>query len=272
MIAIITSASSQAGATIKQQLLQHAAWKQQGSFDGAPVYIYQHFALYTITQHHVHAERLDERIPAELFLFATEHASKAGKNALAVHGIGNWGDASFGGKPQQLVTVPATLLKKALGIMEQEVSKQQLPYDVIQEATHHGPLLAKPALFLEIGCDEASFQDAQAAAVIAHTILQLTEATPYPTTLGIGGLHHTPNFKEIQLSGDYAVGHVCPKYALETLTVDVLRQAVEKSMPQVELVLVDWKGLGPHKNKVVALLSELALPWKKTKEVKKTAK
>ena len=267
MIAIITSAGCPAGETIKKQLLKQVEWQQKESFDDMPVYTYKDFFLYTIKQHHIHAEELDKRIPADLFLFATTHKSTAGKNALSVHSIGNWGNAEYGGRAAQLGLTPALLVKKALVIMEE--ATKELPYEVIQEATHHGPYLTKPALFLEIGCDEASFRDERAGEVIATTLLQLHTADLFLTTVGIGGLHHAPNFKSIQLRGTHAVGHVCPRYALSSLNPEIIKQAMQQTSPTAVLVLVDWKGLGTHKSAIVTMLEEANIPWKRITDVKR---
>ena len=273
MIAIITSADCVAGNTIKQQLLSLADWKEQDEFEGYPVYHFGVFSLYTLEQQHIRAEHLDEQIPAELFLFATEHASKAGKNALAVHSIGNWGPAEFGGKAKTLVSSPAVLLRKALQLIEEKA--KDLPYEIIQEATHHGPFLNKPALFLEIGCDDTAKKDKKAGKVIAETLLALD--TPYDTqqnkelisVVGVGGLHHAPNFRSIQFKHNYVVAHVCPKYALSQLTAPLIKEAMEKSIPTASVVLLDWKGLGSEKDAVVAMLNKEQIPWKRIKDVKR---
>ena len=58
------------------------------------------------------------------------------------------------------------------------------------------------------------------------------------------------------LSTDYAVGHICAKYNLENLDIELVRQAMEKTIPNASLVLLDWKGLGKEKERIVKMLEE----------------
>ena len=45
-----------------------------------------------------------------------------------------------------------------------------------------------------------------------------------------------------------------------------ISDAMEKTVPKAELVLLDWKGLKEHKQRIVDMLDELGVDWKKTKE------
>ena len=44
----------------------------------------------------------------------------------------------------------------------------------------------------------------------------------------------------------------------------MLQQAIEKTVPKPELAVLDWKGLGEHKQRIVELLESVGIPWKKT--------
>ena len=90
------------------------------------------------------------------------------------------------------------------------------------------------------------------------------------SAVAIGGLHTMPNFKKVILGSDVAIGHCCPKYMLEYLDIDLLLQAVDKSVPKSRLIVIDWKGLGPHKQKITELCDQLVeengVEVKRTKE------
>jgi len=150
----------------------------------------------------------------------------------------------------------------------------ELKYEIIQECTHHGPLLTKPCFFIEIGSALSEWTNREAGEAIAKTIMQvLTVDVPAArAAVGVGGLHHTPNFKDIIINSDIAVGHVCPKYNLAYLNKDMLRQAIEKTEEKVVLILVDWKGLGTEKERIMGFVKEvsqeLGIRWMKTKELK----
>ncbi len=124
-------------------------------------------------------------------------------------------------------------------------------------------------MFIEIGSDMEQWQDPEAGQIIAKTIMILLENPPqkYRVAFGIGGLHHTPIFRKVKDKTDIAFGHICPKYNLENLDKEMIKQALEKTQEKVDLIILDWKGLGQFKEKIVNLLEELNLEYKKAKEL-----
>jgi D-tyrosyl-tRNA(Tyr) deacylase len=68
-----------------------------------------------------------------------------------------------------------------------------------------------------------------------------------------------PNF--MKLIDKYAFGHVCPKHQLVNLDESMIRQVLEKN--SVDDVILDWKGLGPEKNRIVTLLKEMKIEFKR---------
>lgn len=223
-------------------------------------------SLHFMDEDSVYLENIDKELGADRIIFPTKHQSKSGIHSLSVHVQGNWGsEARFGGKPSQLGIAPAGWLKEGLRLLEEKGS--DMKYDVIQECTHHGPYLEVPSIFIEIGSSEKEWKNPEAGKAISDTIIKLLEKDipKYRTAVGIGGLHHTPNFKRIMLESDIAIGHVCPKYMLEEFNREMLLQALEKTVPKADLVLVDWKGLGKHKQKVLDILDSVDVEWDKRK-------
>ena len=216
-------------------------------------------------------EGIDQEIGADVFIFASRHVSRSGVHSLTVHSIGNWGKAGFGGKDGTLVSCPALLMKNCFKFLVEGAGKTGLDYEVMQEATHHGPCIEKPAMFVEIGSNEDRWNDKAAGKVVAAAILdaiRIREANgSLKSVVGIGGMHHSPNFRKVMLSGNAAVSYVCPKYMLEALDADILRQAMEKSVPRAESVVLDWKGLGLHKPRIMKLLEDLGIAYGKTRDV-----
>jgi D-tyrosyl-tRNA(Tyr) deacylase len=91
--------------------------------------------------------------------------------------------------------------------------------------------------------------------VIAKTILKTLESVfndefNYTVGLGIGGPHYCSNFIKIYDSSNYAISHICPKYALLDISLETIKEAVLKSSIKPEIVFLDWKGLGGHKQKI----------------------
>lgn len=216
----------------------------------------------------VYCENIDKKIDADILIFATTHSSASGIKSLSLHTQGNWGKAELGGKNKQLVPCPALYLKEGLRKLEELCNLKD--FEVIQECTHHGPYVEKPSIFIEIGSSEKEWSLEKAGQIIANVIKHLISFKPHKlkTAVGIGGLHHTPNFKKIQLNSDIAIGHVCPKYMLNNLDVDMLKQALNKTVPKADLVIIDWKGLGEHKEKIKQIIEELNVEFKKTKDMR----
>jgi D-aminoacyl-tRNA deacylase len=262
--AILVSKTDPAGMNIKEHLLKNN-FKESGEFQENKVYSLDNIKIYTLNKESIYNENIDKEIKADLFIFATTHSATSKINSLSAHAPGNWNKAELGGQEKKLCIAPASYLKLALI----ELEKAKIEFEKIQECTHHGPYLEKPVMFIEIGSSLEQWQNKQAGEIIAKTIMKIltTEIPKYKIAFGIGGPHHTPNFKKIILNSDIAIGHVCPKYMLEFLDKEIIKQAIEKTYPKAELVLIDWKGLGPYKQKIKEMLEELKVPYKKTKEI-----
>lgn len=266
--AIIISKKDQAGLNIKERLLELYEFKDSGEvFEGDKVYeLNENVKLYSSDKDSIHCENIDKQIDAGLFIFATKHESKSKIPSLSVHVQGNWSKAEYGGKDRELCVAPASYLKKGLRTLNKLAV--DLDFEIIQECTHHGPYLEKPTMFIEIGSDETQWNNEKAAKIIAKTIhiLVSEEIGQFRAAVGIGGLHHTPNFKKIVLNSDIALGHVCPKYMLEYIDKEMIEQAIARTEPKAEVVILDWKGLKEFKRKITAMLDELNIPVKRTKD------
>ncbi|MFH1182008.1 MAG: D-aminoacyl-tRNA deacylase [Candidatus Woesearchaeota archaeon] len=251
-LAIICSKKDPAGMNICRHLKELGVEKRKD------------FSLHVIEEDSIFAENLDKRIDADAFIFATKHRSSSGIKSLTVHVQGNWGKAEFGGEEGKIAVAAAPLIKSAL----KNLSRESIGYEVVQEVTHHGPFMEKPSMFIEIGSSEKEWSDDKAGEAIAKAILNLS-VEECITAVGIGGLHYASNFMPIQLNTNIAIGHICPKYALADLNSEKLRQAIERTWPKkAELIIVDWKGLGGHKEKVKELLENAGIPWKKSSDAK----
>lgn len=260
-IAIITSTKDPASMNIREHLLMQKTWTKNGE-----VYTQGTTRVYTLHSELIYAEHIDKTITADLFIFASKHQSASKIPSLTVHAPGNFGAAALGGQEKTVCYAPASYIKTALILFERYA--HGMHYEIIQEATHHGPCLEKPCMFIEIGSTEEEWINPKAGKIVAQVILEICtgKITEYPTAVGIGGLHHCPNFKKIQLHHPIAIGHVCAKYALESLTEAMIKQAMEKTVPCASQVIVDWKGLGEHKDRIKTLVEEIGVSCKKTHE------
>ena len=147
-------------------------------------------------------------------------------------------------------------------------------YKISMEATHHGPLIDKPCLFVEIGSTENEWRDSKAGFIIAKAISEtIEEFKPNPyneVAIAIGGPHYCPNFNKIQASSNVAISHVISQYVFP-LTEDMVKEAIAKTDEEIDFVLLDWKGLGgeDHRKIVKEILDKLYLNSKKTSDISK---
>jgi len=171
---------------------------------------------------HIHDEGLDARLPAELrhqglpLIFPSVHRSEQNLPCFTVHPLGNPGEsAEVGGAPRRLVPTAPGLMVAALRAMAETSPKVGL--SVTYEATHHGPLLASPALFVEIGFGALPGPPSDAVSVLAKVLPDLEEAENDRVALALGGGHYAPHFTDLALRRRWAFGHILSRHALTTL-------------------------------------------------------
>ena len=205
----------------------------------------------------------------DFFIFASTHRSEQHNKTLTVHPIGNWNKADLGGKEKTLCTSSA-LIQKIAFLKLCELAKDT-NYEVTLECTHHGPFLEKPCMFIEIGSSLGQWKDKNAAQIIAKTIQHLLkdnhQIKKQEIAIGLGGPHYSNTFNKILLRTNIATSHICPKHMLPYLTEKILIEAIEKTQEKVDFILLDWKGLGTEKTRIINLLKELDLDYKKSKDL-----
>src|SRR3989339_861727 len=145
-------------------------------------------------------------------------------------------------------------------------------YKVTMEVTHHGPLINKPCMFIEIGSTILEWKDKKVAFVIARTLSEIIEGfkeNPYnEVAIGIGGGHYCPIFNKLQLNSNIAFSHIIPKYALP-LTKEMIMQAISNTDEEVDFAVLDFNGLGNKeiRDEVIKTLEDNYIAWKKAHEI-----
>ncbi len=265
--AIIVSTLDPAGMNIRDKLINEQHFKDAGEkFEGEPIYTNGETLLYTVTKRTIDCEHIDKDIKADIICFATKHQSEKGVPSLSVHAPGNWGKAEMGGSDRELSIAAASCIKEGLNILEK---KDHADHDVTVEATHHGPLLDTPCFFIEIGSDEDAWKDPKAGSVIAETIIEIIKKQPeYPAAILLGGGHYNHEANKIILRSDIAIGHICPKYALDNLDEEIFNKAIERNKEKIDLVILDWKGLGPNKERIKKIIEKKGIKVVRSKDVR----
>ncbi len=233
-----------------------------------------------LTKESIFNENIDEKEEqlknVDFIIFATKHQSKEGTPSLSLHAPGNWRNADFGGKPGKVCQTSSLALKFLFQKLNENAKQANYQHKITLECTHHGPLIKKPCCFIEVGSNEQGWKDKEAAAIIAKTIADFQNFNPQDfkevkTAIGIGGPHYCYTFNKIQLnSKDYAISHIIPEYALP-LTESILKEAVQKTKENPDLIIVDWKGCGnaESRNKVIEIIEKLGLKHERTERIEK---
>jgi len=235
------------------------------------------FDFYLPEEEAIFTENLDlEKIGQyDFIIFASTHKSEKKEKTLSIHAPGNWRIAEFGGTDKKVCPTSALFQKQMFEILNKNVNKHELKdYKITLECTHHGPLINKPCVFIEIGSTETEWNDRRAAFVIAKTIsdtINNFKENPYnEVAIGIGGPHYCPNFNKLQLDSNVAISHVIPGY-VAPITEEIIKEAINKTEEEVDFAVIDWKGLGKseQRQEVLDLLGKLYISYKRTSDISK---
>ena len=249
---IISSEADTASINLRDRLLEMSEWKEDGEFDNRTIwelvndsgdFCKKGTRLITIEELHIHAEGIDKKwinqtnLDIENIVFLSRHKAASGRPSLTVHPIGNWGTADYGGKEGEISgATPEWMTGLLLNIR-----KNRIPgYDVCFEATHHGPLLETPTMFLEIGSSESEWEMKEPAEALVKSLLELEPATGV-NVIGIGGGHYTPRFTEAAFSHEVCFGHMVANYGVPVLNPELVTKAISRS--KAEGIYFHRKGM-----------------------------
>lgn len=257
---IVASKKDKAGINITTQLSQ-----------------FQHYNYLLPEGEAIFTENLDiDRISQfDFIIFASRHQSEKGGKTISIHAPGNWRGNDFGGEKEKVCKTSAQFQKQLFEKLNENMKKHKLnDYQLTLECTHHGPLIGKPCVFVEIGSTETEWKDTQAGFVVALSIRDIInefKENPYrEVAIGIGGPHYCPNFNKVQLNSNVAISHVISQYVFP-LTEEMVRQAIDNTEEEVDFAVLDWKGLGnsEQRQQILDILNKLYINHKKTSDISK---
>jgi D-aminoacyl-tRNA deacylase len=208
-------------------------------------------------------EDLDSAYPdASSFIFLSKHRSDSQIPTLTCHCTGNFSDNPYGGNPREIAISYPSLQKSYLKAIT--AAKSRVPeYDIIIEATHHGPTsLKKPVLFVELGSSEKQWGDGKAAGVICDTVLGILDngiERCGKVGIALGGTHYPTKFNKLLLESEFGLAAVASKHNLEAIDEQMLDQMIEKSVEKVTHIIVDSKGLGSQKDRIMEMAERTGL-------------
>ncbi|KAK4484032.1 hypothetical protein RD792_011246 [Penstemon davidsonii] len=166
-------------------------------------------------------------------IFLSKHVAVSSRPSLTIHPIGvphlKDGDVlPQGGRPGWAAP-PCTRIGPWLILLKKIAESHNLlpEFEITLEATHHGPVTTKPAMFVEIGSTDEYWGRQDAAQVIALLVwegLGLGKSAAVGTwnsksernkvLLGIGGGHYVPRHMDVILKDGVWVGHLLSGYSL----------------------------------------------------------
>ncbi len=267
---IIVSEQDPAGMNIKDLLVGiHGFRETTETFHGHPVCMKDGIKLYTTDKRTIDSEGIDTEVEGDFLIFATRHQAGSSKKAFCVHVPGNWSKAEAGGKDKKLCRALPAMMKEALKKIYGMYADDE--FTIVQECTHHGPAIDKPCMFIEIGSTEEEWTRKDCGEVIAKVVNHITmnPAKRYREVMVIGGGHYNQAATKLMFNTDYAVGHVCPKHQLPNLDANMLKQAIDKNGDRFEMVVLDWKGLGQEKDRIVSILDRLGIKHERYQKLSK---
>ena len=196
----------------------------------------------------------------ERALFLSKHSASSGQTAFTVHPIGNLGrEAKLGGAPRTLAPPDPAMATSLLRALWREA--RPLKVGATFEATHHGPRMEIPSLFVEVGSgprdwEEEGYAAAVARAVVTGYLEQRGEAEGR-VALGLGGGHYHPKHSDRAREEGLPFGHLVPAYALEGADEATLRSAAEQS--RATTVAVDARTEPAQVEKAATFLESIGL-------------
>ncbi|KAK9278006.1 hypothetical protein L1049_027563 [Liquidambar formosana] len=220
-------------------LLAMPGWHPGPSVQDIPSFVNKEVRLLKHNNSIVREDHLDKRWEeatgesVDEVIFLSRHTAVSNRPALTVHPIGvphlREGEVPpAGGKPGWAAP-PNPRIGPWLRLLKNIAESHNLipEFEVTLEATHHGPLIESPTMFVEIGSTEEYWKRQDAAQAIALLLwegLGLGGGVAVgdwsrnngrnKILLGIGGGHYAPRHMDIILNDGVWVGHLLSGYSL----------------------------------------------------------
>lgn len=221
-------------------LLAMPGWHPGPSLQGIPSFVHGNVRLLKHDNSIVKEDDLDKRweeatggeIVGEV-IYLSRHTAVSNRPALTVHPIGiphlrgdevppAGGKPGWAGPPSPRIGPWFRLLKKIA-----ETHNLTPEFEITLEATHHGPVVSVPTMFLEIGSTEEYWKRQDAAQAIALLVWEglglgggddvgnwTRNNDKKSVLLGLGGGHYVPRHMDIVSRDGVWVGHLLSGYSL----------------------------------------------------------
>ena len=263
---LVASRADPASMTLYDAITCHRSWTELQCSMGVLTNCEQIDAfLLLIDELHVTADGLDEEVERQIsgkvdnVVVLSKHYSSSGRPAMTVHPIGVTSGGSIGergmsgGRFGTLVPPHPKIAHVIRALLRVADNRTKLDgFDVTLEATHHGPLLSTPTMYVEIGSSSAEWSDRELAEIWMDTLdRSLFDPSWRPSKrwiLCIGGGHYAPRHKDVISRSNQDVGHILPSYSLPSesdretqekfsVVLDSAVDSMRSSRPGTEIVV-----------------------------------
>lgn len=268
---LVVNRGDNASTNIRDRLLETGDWVDTGSrFRGHPMHQRGYDVMVEVEGPTIFDEALGGDLehlewPIGAVWFLSRHRAASGKASLTVHPIGNPGDAKYGGRAGAFSVSAARDMGALLRRLAHHRDAFGLPHDVSYEATHHGPYMDLPSLFVEIGSDEAWYDDVPSGKALAAAVTDVLDGegfTDGPVLVGVGGGHYVPRMNDIALAGQADFGHLIAAYAVDPESDGAVVQEAWEKTPESEGLYIHKKGLkGPQRQAVMAWCEKFGIDF-----------
>jgi D-aminoacyl-tRNA deacylase len=260
---LVASSKNLASMTMASALIGRHGFESTGiRFGSRDIYQSGSVILATIDSEIIEPPDLDAYFRPQAYVFLSTHRAESGIPSLTVHTTGNFTDKEvLGARPREVGAIDPDLQKNYLIALDERRSQLE-GYEITIEATHHGPTsLRRPVLFVELGSSEKQWGDAHAAEVISDALMaSLASGKKWDkVALAFGGTHYPEKFNRVLLEGEYALSAVVTKRYLEWIDGEMFGQLIQRTSRFPRAVMVDWKGAGSHREKIILLSKQFAL-------------
>ena len=220
------------------------------------------YAVRMLRDNLIEVDYLDNYFKDRVYIFLSKHMSKNNIPAITAHFTGNFSsDNQFGGNPNEIAITFPSLHKNLIKELWNKRDKVT-DYEVITEPTHHGPTnLTNPMIFLELGSTIKNWTDKKAGKIIGETLIECINNFKFAKKIAIalGGPHYSQKFTEILIESEYAIGTIVPKYALPYINEETYKSIIKQTIEKIEYVIIDWKGLGKEKQRIMEIINKYDL-------------
>ena len=243
------------------------------------------FLLLNVAEKMIHLDEIiaPSEMPGDLLIFASRHQSKSGQPSLMCHTTGNFSDdITGGGQPFKISKGTGIVLYHFFNLLTRLSEERSFPVPVNHEVDHHGPTeYDQPLVYIEQGSSAEAWKNPEGAKIIADVIIKTGEILAskhyyqkkwvkddIKICVGFGGGHYMPSFTPL-IPHKYSFVHTVPKYKILSLTFEMIKNILARSLEPIDYWVLDWKGLkSADKQHLIPLLEQTSIPIKKTKELR----